>query len=127
MRNMVPEKTYFIHIPPQSEKHRERKLLNEIYDKYYKTVPVPDMEKEPWTYLQDDGYHLRGEGGIRIADQIEETMRKLEETQNPSQGSSLTFSLAGQSGQPKSGLAGPRYFYRFWSADNNYHILRNRN
>ena len=36
------------------------------------------------------------------------------------QGSSLTFSLAGQSGQPKSGLAGPRYFYRFWSADNNY-------
>ena len=84
MRNMEPEKTYFIHVPPQSEKHRERKLLNEIYDKYYKTVPVPDMEKEPWTYLQDDGYHLRGEGGIRIADQIEETMRKLEETQNPS-------------------------------------------
>ena len=25
-----------------------------------------------------------------------------------SQGSSLTFSLAGQSGQPKSGLAGPQ-------------------
>ena len=26
----------------------------------------------------------------------------------PTQGSSLTFSLAGQSGQPKSGLAGPQ-------------------
>ena len=30
-------------------------------------------------------------------------------------------------GWPAISLAGPRYFYRFWSADNNYHILRNRN
>ena len=28
------------------------------------------------------------------------------------QGSSLTFSLAGQSGQPKSGLAGPQLVWR---------------
>ena len=30
-------------------------------------------------------------------------------------------------GWPAISLVGPRYFYRSWSADNNYHILRNRN
>ena len=66
MRNIVPEETYFIHTPlPPVEKTQRETNLNEICHKYYRTVP-----KSPRRWLPFTGK------GRRVADQIEETMRK---------------------------------------------------
>ena len=69
MREEVPDNTHFIHIPPQRTTNiadfdkmadNTRKGLNEIYHKYFNTIPLPTIEENPGMYLIRDahGYHL---------------------------------------------------------------------
>ena len=79
MREEVPDNTHFIHIPPQRTTNianfdkmadNTRKGLNEMYDKYFNTIPLPAIEENPGMYHIRDGYHLNDDAGKYIATEI---------------------------------------------------------
>ena len=79
LREEIPENTHFIHIPPQRTTNiadfdkmadNTRKGLNEMYDKYFDTIPLPAIEENPTKYLVRDGYHLNDDAGKYIATEI---------------------------------------------------------
>ena len=79
MREEVLENTHFIHIPPQRTTNiadfdkmadNTRKGLNEMYDKYFDTIPFPAIEENTGMYLIRDGYHLNDDAGKYIATEI---------------------------------------------------------
>ena len=81
MREEVPDNTHFIHIPPQRTTNiadfdkmadNTRKGLNEMYDKYFNSIPLPAIEENPGMYLIRDahGYHLNDDAEKYIATEI---------------------------------------------------------
>ena len=52
-----------------------RKGLNEMYDKYFDTIPLPTIEENPAKYLVRDGYHLNDDAGKYIATEIKKHLR----------------------------------------------------
>ena len=85
LRKAVPKNTYFVHIPPQKASNikdldnmadNSRRGLNDIYDKYFETIQIPEIEANPDRYLERDGYHLNNEAGAYISSEIKKHLHK---------------------------------------------------
>ena len=84
MKPIINSNTTFIHIPPQhitkidilnKQADNARKNLNEVYDMYFRTIKLEEMEKDPMKYLQKDGYHITEEAGEVIAEKIRQDVQ----------------------------------------------------
>ena len=84
MKPIINSNTTFIHIPPQhitnidilnKQADNARKNLNEVYDMYFRTIELEEMEKDPLKYLQKDGYHITEEAGEVIAEKIKQDVQ----------------------------------------------------